>query len=150
MRMMKRIFSILIVIVFAALVMGVDHCSESTFLEKFMEDRSLLIMGTILSIYIVASLSFLTILMTHEKKEKEVVFSGSRSELKTNILALIALFAFQFLLLSATPSAGVGDIVILKIFMTLKVVIFSLYIYALYELSMALIFVVEKLNSTAK
>ena len=147
-RLMGILFAILIMIV--APIMAVSHFSGTLFLDKFMEERSLLLMGTILAIYIAAASSFLGILLTYEKEKGKVVFNDTTSELKQNIVLIIVIFAFHFFLLSATPPYTADNIIILKILMIFKVLTFSLYIYALYELSMVLFGIRDALNSAGE
>ena len=144
-RLMGITFGILIVIVVP--IMALNHFSGAVFLDKFMEERALLLMGTMLAIYIAAASSFLGILLNYEKEKGKVIFTDTTSELKQNIIFIIIVFTVHFFLLSATPPNTPDNIILLRILMALKVLTFSLYIYALYELSMVLFGIRNAINS---
>lgn len=144
-RLMGITFGILLIVVVPTMV--VSHYTESQFLDKFMEERSLLLMGTILAIYIAAASSFLSVLLNYEKEKGKVIFKNTTSELKQNICFIIAIFGIHFFLLSATPPSTVSNTICLEILMSLKILTFSLYIFALYELSMVLFDIRNTINS---
>lgn len=137
-------FALLLGIVTPAMLL--DHFSGSLFLDDFMEKRSLLLMGTILSIFTVTSASFLAILFNYEQNAQQKIFDGTTSEIKENFTLILIIFAVHFLLLSGTPPEGTCNYWLIKILLGLKVFTFSIYIYALYELSMALFGIREKLD----
>jgi|GEM_PF-3517008 len=141
-----QIVSMLIVFVVAP-ICAADYFSGSGFLKKFMEDQSLSLMGTILAIYIAAASSFLAILLTHEKERGGVVFNSTTSELKQNIVFIILIFALHFFLLAGTPPETAENRFLIGSLMAAKVFTFSLYIFALYELSQVLFGIRDALNS---
>lgn len=138
--------SFALIILIVTPTMAANHFLGSLFLVGFMENRSLLLMGTILSIFVVASASFMAILMRYEQDKQRKIFDGTASEIKTNFNVVIAIFAVHFLLLSGTPPEGACNYWLIKILLGLKVFTFSIYIYALYELSMALFGIRDKLD----
>ena len=147
-RLMGITFGILILVV--APIMAVSHISGTLFLDNFMEERSLLLMGTILAIYIAAASSFLSILLNYEKEKGNVIFNNTASEIKQNIIFIIIIFTVHLLLLSATPPSTDDNAILLKILMALKLLMFSFYIFALYELSMVLFGIRSTINSVEK
>ena len=108
------------------------------FLDEFMTDKSLIVMGTMLAIYIATASSFLAILMTYEKEEGAAIFNKTSTEIRQNVLLVIALFALQLILLTSTPNKTNDNQEIILCLLEAKTLIFSIYIYALYELSQVL------------
>lgn len=129
-----------------------DWYFNSGFLDKFMLEQSLSIMGTILAIYIAAAASFLAILMNHEEQKKQKIFTGTSTELKHNICFIMIIFFVHFILLTISQSADPN----IKIFenpwaayglKAAKVFTFSIYIYALYELNVVLFGIRDRLKN---
>ena len=108
------------------------------FLEEFMTDTSLTVMGTMLAIYIATASSFLAILIAYEKEEGATIFNKTSTEIRQNVLLVIALFALQLILLTSTPNKTNDNQEIILCLLEAKTLIFSIYIYALYELSQVL------------
>ena len=140
-------FVMLIVVVLPTIAF--DHFFGASFLEKFMEERSLLLMGTMLAIYIATASSFLAILLNYEKEKEKVLFINTALEVKRNITLIIVIFVIHFFLLSATPPSTSNSAILISL-MVFKVLSFSLYIYALYELSMVFFGIRDKLNSAGE
>ena len=136
-------------IVVVAPTIALDHFFGASFLEKFMEERSLLLMGTMLAIYIATASSFLAILLNYEKEKGKVLFVNTALEVKRNITLIIGIFVVHFFLLSATPPSTSNNTILISL-MVFKVLSFSLYIYALYELSMVFFGIRDKLNSAGE
>ena len=144
--MMKvlQIFS-MIVILGVLPILGADYFSNNRFIEKFMQEQSIAIMGTILAVYFVAATSLLSIMMRHEEKvQKKNIFKNSTKELKHNIILVFCIFIFHFFVLVAIPTGLEGCVrIILK---GIQIFSFLLYIYTLYELSNVLFSIRDTLN----
>ncbi len=141
-----QIIASLIVFVVAPII-AADHFSQSGFLDLFMVQQSMSIMGTILAIYIAAAASFLAIVMGHEKERGETIFNGTSRELKQNIALVIAILGVHLFLLAVTPPATPDNSIVILFLKAGKVFTFSIYIYALYELSNVLFGIRDSLNS---
>lgn len=87
----------MLILVVVAPTIALDYYFESSFLDTFMAKQSLLLMGTMLSIYIVTAASFLAILSNYEKKKQEQFFGAAVTELKKMFYLLLAyLFCICF------------------------------------------------------
>ena len=147
-RILQIIASLLVFVV--APIVAADHFAQSGFLNTLMVQQSMSIMGTILAIYIAAAASFLAIVMGHEKEKGKVMFNGTSTELKHNIAFVIAIFGVHFFLLSVTPLPTPDNGTVLLCLKAAKVFAFSIYIYALYELSHVLFGIRDTLNGEDK
>lgn len=127
---------------------ALDFYSGSDFLDKFMQEKSLSLMGTILAIYIAMSASFIAILNNYENEQGKNIFSKTVKELKMNIVFIFIVFVLHFFLLAGT-SKSFGLILDL-VFKLAKTFTFLLFLYALYELSNALFTVNSKLPKKDK
>lgn len=144
-----QILSTLIVLGVAPIVAS-DCLWGDGFLDKFMRDQSLSIMGTILAIYIAAAASFLAIIMGFEKEDANIRFNSTASEIKQNICFIIAVFIIHLLLLSGSPNEKLAPQWLLILMKSLKTFTFLIYIYALYELSVVLFGIRETVNKHRK
>lgn len=147
---MMHLVQILATIILFAVCPAVagDYFSQSGFIDDFMKNQSVGTMGTMLAIYIAAAASFLAIMVGHENDAKKSIFSGTASELKQNSQFVIVLFFMHFLLVCSTPREATEITQI--ILRALKTLTFSLYVYALYELSNVLFGIRETLRSLHK
>lgn len=125
------IFSAIIVaIVFPCLC--ADSYFENGFLDTFMKEQSISIMGNILAIYIAVASAFIVIIGEIEEKTKNNC-NNTLKELKTSIVFMIILYSAHILLMIITPTSPLYIInLILK---GAKIFTFSLYIVLLYELT---------------
>lgn len=143
-------------IIFIILLLGVapivaaDYYIHSGFLDKFMKEQSMSIMGTILAIYIAAASSFLAILMTYEQSKGRAIFTSTSADLKRTTIFVITLFAIHLLLLVATPKAITDSSLIDLGLKSAKVFTLYLYIFALYELSHVMFSIREVINNEGK
>lgn len=142
--MINLLKNISLLIVFGVVpTVALDYFSGSGFLNKFMADQSLSMLGTILAIYIAAASSFIAILNSYEDQEGKDIFSGTVKELKQTIAFIFIVFFAHFLLLVGTPEeASFSCDLTLK---SLKTFTFILFLYALYELSSELFTLKNKL-----
>jgi len=148
--LIKSISVIILLIVLPTL--GADWYAQSGFLDKFMLEQSLSLMGTILAIYIASAASFLAILMGHEQKEGKKIFNTTTGELKQNICFITGIFFLHFLLLAISQPATDKNIIpfnetVILLFKFAKTFTFCIYIYAMYELNLVLFSIREKLGS---
>lgn len=149
-----KVFSFIFLLVVCPVILA-DLYFATGFLDKFLLDQSLSLMGTILAIYIAAAASFLSILIGYELQNTKALFHKTIEELKHNICFMTIVFFIHFLLLvMSQPATAVtprhlvtlNDIDIgNELFKALKVLTFSLYIYGLYELNLSLFGIREKL-----
>jgi hypothetical protein len=147
--MIKILQIIASIIVFTVLpTIALDNYFKSGFLDKFMVEQSLSLMGTILAIYIAAASSFIAILTTHEDQKKQKIFDKTTKELKQSIIFVFVVFILHFFLLVATPEAGESSISkeVIILLKGIKTLTFMLYIYALFELSSELFTLKNKLD----
>ncbi len=152
-KMIKILHIIASIIVFTVLpTIVLDHYSKSGFLDKFMVEQSLSLMGTILAIYIAAASSFIAILATHEDRQEKNIFDKTTKELKKSIIFVFVVFILHFFLLVATPAVGDSSISkeVIILLKGLKTFTFMLYIYALFELSSELFTLKNKLDKKTK
>lgn len=148
---MQRLLQIIAsILVFGVLpVLGAAYYSEGAFLDKFLSEQSLGLIGTMLAIYIAAASSFVAILMSFEEKNGKKVFQKTSKELKENIIFIFIVFFVHFMLLAATPdSFAKEDVALQWILRGTKVFTFLLFIFALYELSRQLFTIRDKLPKT--
>jgi hypothetical protein len=151
--MIKFLQIIASIIVFTVLpTVVLDYYSKSGFLDKFMVEQSLSLMGTILAIYIAAASSFIAILATHEDRQEKNIFDKTTKELKQSIIFIFLVFVLHFFLLVATPAASELSISkeVIILLKSLKTFTFMLYIYALFELSSELFTLKSKLDKKTK
>lgn len=145
--LLKIISLLILCVVFPTL--AADYYFKTGFLEKFMLEQSLTIMGTILAIYIASSASFIAVLMAYEESKKTTIFKSTTAELRQNITFVTSILFIHFLLLVATQKTvpeQIKDILTWTSFLKgAKVFTFSLYIYALYELNSVLFGIRERL-----
>ena len=138
---MKLIKTILRLIAFFVAVVAfvlIDYYFGDNFLDEFMDEQSLSIMGTMLAIYIATASSLLTILIAYEKENSKKIFSGTSAEIKSTIDYIIVFFAVHLFLLIITPERTDSNQLIILILLGAKILTFSLYIYALRELAQVL------------
>lgn len=143
-KMINLLKNISLLIVFGVVpTIALDYFSKSGFLDKFMADQSLTMIGTILAIYIAAASSFIAILNSYEDQEGKDIFSSTVRELKQTIAFIFIVFFAHFLLLVGTPkdASFVCDLAL----RSLKTFTFILFLYALYELSSELFALKNKL-----
>jgi uncharacterized membrane protein YbhN (UPF0104 family) len=146
---MIRILQVItVIIIFAVIpITAADYYWGNGFLNKFLIEQSLPIMGTILAIYIAAAASFLSIVVNHEKGEHNSIFKGTVTELKYNIIIVIAIFVIHLFMMVATPPAKPENMHVILFLKGAKVFTFILYIFALYKLSHLLFGVRTVINS---
>lgn len=124
--------------ILSAIIVGIicplliaDYCSQNGFLETFMKEQSLSIMGNILAIYIGIITAFTVIL------DKLCSITGGKflkttNTLKKNVLQLLFLYGFQALILIATPEKLEGPwMLFIK---SIEIMILSLYFLFFYEI----------------
>ena len=134
--MVKILQIVATIIVFGVVpIVWADYYSENKFIDHFMKNQSLSIMGTILAIYIATAASFLAIIMGYEKTQKEVIFNGTSAEIKQNIKFIIVVFVLHLFLLALTPSDIEKNQNCVFFLRSASVLTFLLYIYSLYEMS---------------
>ena len=147
--MINLLKNISLLIVFGVVpTVALDYFSGSGFLDKFMTDQSLMVLGTILAIYIGTASSFIAILNRYEDKEGKNIFSSTNRELKQTITFIFIVFFGHFLLLVGTPMHV--SFVCNLAFKSLKVLTFILFLFTLHELSSVLFTLKDKLHGKNK
>lgn len=122
---------------------GLDHLADGEFLEKFMAEQSLSMLGTVLAIYIGVASSFIAILNSYEDDLGKNIFTGTIKELKQTVIWIFGVFFVHFLLLVGTPKyPSFACDLALK---SLKTFTFLLFLCILYELSVELFMLKNKL-----
>lgn len=127
-------------------ITGADYYWNNGFLNKFLVEQSLAIMGTILAIYIASAASFLAIVINHEKGEHNRIFKETVTTLKHNIIFVIAVFVIHLFMMVATPVVTAQNVAVILSLKGGKVFTFSLYLFALYRLNYLLFSVREVIN----
>lgn len=120
-----------------------DYFSGAEFLEKFMADQSLSLLGTILAIYIGVASSFIAILNGYEDEQGKSIFAGVSKELKQTVIWLFGVFFIHFLILVGTPQEP--SLICELTLKALKTFTFLLFLCILYELSVELFMLRNKL-----
>lgn len=142
-----QIFSTIFVVgVIPTLIL--DRISNSGYLEKFMADQSLSLIGNILAIYLAVASSFIAILNSYEDEQGRSIFTSTVKELKQNIIFVFVVFILHFFLLVGTPKEAI--LCLSTILKGAKTFTLMLFIYALYELSAELFTIKNKLPKKDK
>lgn len=139
---LAQIFASILVFGVAPTV-ALDYWASAGFLEKFMNDQSLSMLGTILAIYIGVASSFIAILNSYEDDFGKNIFTGTVKELRQTIIWIFSVFFVHFLLLVGTPKnpSFICDLTL----KSLKTFTFLLFLCILYELSAELFTLKNKL-----
>lgn len=131
----------------------IDRFLQTNFLESFLKNQSLQIMGTLVGLNITTTAFLVGHLTNIEINLKKILFNNSKREIKHNLYFMIVIFLIQLLLLSAIPSVSSdtqGWVINLKsVLIYLGLAIFLLSIYALYEMTKA-IFLIDKIINKDK
>ncbi len=140
---MVRFFGIVFLALIAeALVLVVNYYSKSTFLEDFIKNQSLQIMGTILALNVATS-SFLVGHLTNiEITLRKKIFGKSKGEIKHNLMFMLVAFFLDLILLTGSPlvvEKSPQYLSYIKYTCTgVSLLLFILYLYSLYEMTTAI------------
>ena len=124
--------------ILSAIIVGIicplsiaDYYSQNGFLETFMKEQSLSIMGNVLAIYIGIITAF-TVILDKLSSITGGKFLKTTTTLKKNVLQLLFLYALQALILIATPkNLGEPWMFFVK---SVEIMILSLYFLFFYEI----------------
>ncbi len=122
---------------------ALDYWAGTGFFEKFMNEQSLSMLGTILAIYIGVASSFLAILNSYEDDFGKNIFTSTIKEIKQTIIWIFGVFFLHFLLLVGTPKYP--SFICELTLKSLKAFTFLLFLCILYELSTELFTLKNKL-----
>ena len=130
-----------IIIVFVSLPCCILYKMGATsYLDKFFDEQMIPLMGTILALNFTL-ISSLQVFLLSIEEQKNIVFSTTRKELKSNIVAMIAIFVLSFFL-------QITDFkfcrLVFYILMGTKLTLFFTYMYIVYDLSSALFKITNK------
>ena len=111
-----------------------EYIFKCGFINKFLTEQSLQIMGTILALNIATASFLVGHLMDIEIKKQREIFSSSIKEVRDNIYFMIALFILQ--LTSLTLNAILKNNVLgANITLFLAIIFFLTYIFCLFEMT---------------
>jgi len=124
--------------ILSAIIVGIicpllvaDYYSQNGFLEDFMKNQSLSIMGNILAIYIGIITAF-TVILDKLSSLTGGKFLKTTTTLKKNVLQLLFLYALQALILVGTPEKLEEPwIFFIK---SIEIMVLSLYFLFFYEI----------------
>ena len=102
-----------------------------TFLQEFLFGQSIPIMGTMLAINIPTATFLIAELVKLEKEQNKELFPNTIKEIKHNMILMFILFPIQIVLLAIAPDKNFQYFFV---YLWLGLFIFSLYIYALWEM----------------
>ncbi len=137
--MINKFGILFLLILFTAPFVAIDYFWSSRFIEEFMREQSLQIMGTILALNIATASFLVGHLIDIEMKEGKVIFETTMREIKHNIYFMFVLFVLQMGVLS------IGDVEFIEFdnnwkhwILGLNVILFLAYIFCLYEMTAAI------------
>jgi len=111
------------------------YMGSTSYVDKFFTEQMIPLMGTILALNFALVTSLQIFLLQIEDKFEKKCFISTRKEINSNIIALLVIFGLAFIMQCIDISAPKY---VFYIFMAIKLTLFFLYIYAIYDLSSAL------------
>lgn len=127
--------------------LALDYFFGSKFVDDFLRNQSLQIMGTILALNIATAAFLVGHLMDIEAKAQKNIFSNSTREIKHNIYFMLIIFFVQMLVLTLRDSSVVITFSSGKYwFMGCGLVLFFAYLLCLYEITAAIFSVRSIMN----
>lgn len=134
---MKKVIALLsIIVTFIVLPCCILYkLGAISYLDKFFSEQMIPLMGTILALNFALIAALQTFLLNKEQEYKQQLFSKTRTEINSNIVAMLIIFVFCFILQCI-------DFKLPRIFfyflMAAKLTLFFVYLYIIYDLSSAL------------
>ncbi len=140
---MKKIIAVLSVIVtFIVLPCCTLYKLGSTsYLDKFFADQMISLMGTILALNFALIAAMQTFLLNIEQEFGKEMFYKTRTEINSNIIAMLIIFILCFILQCVDFKM---PRLILYLLMATKLTLFFTYLYIIYDLSSALFKIIKK------
>jgi hypothetical protein len=140
---MIRLLGILFLIILIEIPLLItDVYMNNGYLDLFLKNQSLSIMGTALAINIATSAFLVGQLLTIEINFKKPIFDNSKKEIKHNLIFMIIVFLLQLFFLLLTPIAEKDTSILLNslryICKGINLFLFLLYLYALFEMTLAI------------
>ena len=140
MKKLISIFSIIIVFtVFPCLLLY--HLGSTSYLDNFLKNQMIPLMGTIMALNFAIATSLQSILLNIETIKNEKLFPRTKNEINQNLIFMIIVFIIAFVL-------QVIDVpmrkVLLYSLMGVKLTLFFIYFYAIYDLNSALFKISKK------
>lgn len=134
---------IIVGVVFPILIL--DYIFDNGFLQKFMEEESLAIMGNMLAIYVGVVTAFTVILDNILKNN----CSNTQNTLKRNIVTLLVIYGVQITCFIATPQKYCDSLWVEYIIKGVEVLSFALYFLMFYEI-IDVFFIARKIKQEQK
>ncbi len=132
----------------------VDLFVKNGFIQFFVHQQSLEIMGTLLGLNIASSIFLIGHLIDIEAKLDKDIFDATKKEMKQNIIAMFVMFIIELIIQIAMPIILPNSPQIIKdISMWLSYVglyVFLLYLFALFEMTQAIFIVGVQLRKALK
>ena len=122
---------IIVGIVFPILLL--DYVVDNNFLQRFMENESLAIMGNMLAIYVGVVTAF-TVILDNLQKKFNTKCLNTQKNLKKNILIMLVVYGLQIICFVATPKEYYNTLWLEYMIKGFEVLLFSLYFLMFYEI----------------
>lgn len=123
----------------------------NSFIHNFIELQSVTIMGVILAINCASASSiYLKIIEQEEKVNDDTIYKETKTQIRHNIVFLVVSFVVAIatmFICSILKSCGLNAENICLGSDTVVLTIFNLYIYALYELTVRIVFKIPSLTT---
>ena len=151
MKVLRTLAVIVILILIEALVVWLaNSLNGGTYLQEFIWNHSLPIMGTLLGLNVAAAVFILGHLTTIEiSLNKKDIFTGSRQEIKHSIFMMLVVFSLNLVLLLIAPSRDATFLQLLGgfriSFASVSLFLFLLHITAIFEITLA-VFALESIT----
>jgi len=140
--MKKLTYIILIICVFVIFpCLVLYHSGATLFLDKFLNEQMIPLMGTIMALNFASATALHAVLLDIEEKYEKDIFLQTKKEIRQNLIFMISTFIIMFII-------QMVDIVNKNIFLYtlvgIKLLLFFLYFYAIYDLNNALFSISKK------
>lgn len=117
------------------------HYGSTTYLNNFFNNQMIPLMGTIMALNFAIATSLHTILLNIEEMTNNTSFNKTRNEIKEGLIFMIILFIIAFILQVLDFQ---GRKLILYPLISIKLLLFFLYFYVMYDFNKALFLISKK------
>ncbi len=125
-----------------------EYALNGDFIHNFLVKESITVMGVILAINCASACAiYLKLNEQEERIDDGSIYKNTKIEIKHNVLFLIISFVTVIILVFLSSSTKDLYPIIAMVFDAIILIIFNLYIYALYELTIRIIFRIPSLTS---
>jgi len=140
---MKKIISVIsVIIVFIIIpILFLYYCGSQEYLDTFFAEQMIPLMGTIMALNFATASSLQAILFSIEDKKDMNIFAATKSEIRQNLIFMIVVFLLAFILqVIKNPASKM----LLYPLISIKLLVFFMYFYAIYDLNKALFCIAKK------